>query len=100
MSDHFSDSFVSLCKNTDKIILVEILTFMLNDSLNANFNSIIDESDFTQKVCRPTHFCLHTLDPVLICGIERKQTKGSSSKVKILNYLTYLEICGIYTSIE
>ena len=41
-----------------------------NDSLNINFNYILDSIGFSQSVHRPTHCLNHTLDLVLTYGIE------------------------------
>ena len=54
--------------STDKVIVVgdfNIHVDVENDSLNINFNSILDSIRFSQSVHRPTHCVNHTLDLVL-----------------------------------
>ena len=62
--------------STDKVIVVgdfNIHVDVENDSLNINFNSILDSIGFSQSVQRPTHCLNHTLDLVLTYGIESEQ---------------------------
>ena len=62
--------------STDKVIVVGDFNFHVdveNDSLNINFNSILDSIEFSQSVHRPTHCLNHTLDLVLTYGIESEQ---------------------------
>ena len=54
--------------STDKVIVVgdfKIHIDVDNDSLNVNFNSILDSIGFFQSVHRPTHCLNHTFDFVL-----------------------------------
>ena len=62
--------------STDKVIVVgdfNIHVDVENDSLNINFNSVLDSIGFSQSVHRPTHCLNHTLDLVRTYGIGIEQ---------------------------
>ena len=72
----FSEFLSQLVLSTDKVIVVGDFNIHIdveNDSLNVNFNSILDSIGFSQSVHRPTHCLNHTLDLVLTYGIESEQ---------------------------
>ena len=69
----FSEFLSSLVLKTDKIIIVgdfNIHVDIDNDSLSTAFISLIDSIGFSQTVHEPTHCFSHTLDLVLVYGIE------------------------------
>ena len=69
----FSEFLSSLILDSNRIILNGDLNIHVDvgtDSLNNAFSSLIDSLGFSQCVDKPTHIFNHTLDLVLVYGIE------------------------------
>ncbi len=69
----FAEFLSTLVLKTDKVIIVgdfNIHVDVENDSFSTAFISLLDSIGFSQSVHEPTHCFNHTLDLVLVYGIE------------------------------
>ena len=69
----FSEFLSTLVLDSNRIILIGDLNVHIDvqtDSLSSAFTSLIDSIGFSQCVDKPTHIFNHTLDLVLVYGIE------------------------------